>query len=169
MTLYELTNLINKLGGILDDKYLNFLCNNYYQLNKYYFNYVQNIKFCVLKDKEIIGLDDLTIDDLNIFDCKCVSTDKTELYEMDYITFLEAKKNILINNNIIEFVNTKRNIIIKMLLQQRNSLISYEINKIKKNHLKLKNIIDDNSSNNNIKKLYLPITKKVKFYNKKIK
>ena len=169
MTLYELTKLINKLGGILDDKYLNYLCNNYYQLNKYYFSFVQNIKFCVLKDKEIIGLDDLTIDDLNIFDCKCVSTDKTEIYEMDYITFIEAKKNSLVNNNIVEFVNMKRKFIIKMLLQQRNSLISYEINKIKKNHLKIKNLIDNKSQNNNmIKSLYLPITKNVKFYNKKI-
>jgi CRP-like cAMP-binding protein len=94
MTMAEITNIINSLGGILDDKYLTFLCNTYYQLHKFYYNHKHNIKFCVLKDKEIIGLDDLTIDDMNIFDCKCVSTEKTELYEIDYNTFKKQKNTL---------------------------------------------------------------------------
>ena len=54
MTLNDITHIINLLGGILDDKYLTFLCNTYYQFNKYYYNFKHNIKFCVLKDREII-------------------------------------------------------------------------------------------------------------------
>ena len=168
MTLYEITKLINLLGGVLDDKYLTFLCNTYYQFNKYYYSYKHNIKCCVLKDKEIIGLDDLTLNDINIFDCKCVSTEKTELYEIDYNTFKEAKKYSKIRENIIDFVNTKRNLFIKILLKQRNALISNELNKIKKSLLKPKNTKDTNSSKKSSKNIFLPITKNEKFSEKKI-
>ena len=170
MSLYDITKLINLLGGILDDKYLNYICTTYYEFNKFYYNYKHNIKFCVLKDKEIIGLEDLVLDDINMFDCKCVSTDKTELYEIDYNTFKEANKYNQIRNNIINFVNTKRSIFIKMLLQQRNTLIINELNKIKKNQLKLGELINENSKNKNklTKNLFLPITKNVKFSEKKI-
>ena len=170
MSLHEITKLINLLGGILDDKYLNFLCNTYHQFNKYYYNYKHNIKFCVLKDKEIIGLDDLVLDDTNIFNCKCISTGKTELYEIDYNTFKEAKKYSQIKNNIIDFVNTKRSIFIKMLLRQRNALISNEICKIKNYEFKEKLLIGQNSSNNNklTKNLFLPKAKKMDFSEKNI-
>ena len=168
MTMAEITNIINSLGGILDDKYLTFLCNTYYQLHKFYYNHKHNIKFCVLKDKEIIGLDDLTIDDMNIFDCKCVSTEKTELYEIDYNTFKEAKKYIKIRDNIIDFVNNKRNLFIKILLEQRNALISNELNKIKKSQLKNNNLNEDNNPIIITKNLFLPITKNVRFTNKQI-
>ena len=168
MTLYEITKLINLLGGVLDDKYLIFLCNTYYQFNKYYYNYKHNIKCCVLKDKEIIGLDDLTINDINLFNCKCVSTEKTELYEIDYNTFKEAKKYSKIRDNIIDFVNTKRNLFIKILLKQRNALISNELNKIKKSQLKPKNTTDIISSKKPSKNIFIPITKNEKFSEKKI-
>ena len=166
MSLDEITKIINSLGGILDDKYLTFLCNNYYQFNKYYYQHKQNVKFCVLKDKEIVGLDDLTIDNINIFDCKCVSTDKTELYEIDYNTFKEAQKYSKIRDNIIDFVNNKRNLFIKMLLQQRNALITNELNKIKKSQSK-NNDLNEVKNSNLTKNIFLPITKNVKF-NKKI-
>ena len=126
---------------------------------KYYYNYKHNIKCCVLKDKEIIGLDDLTINDINIFNCKCVSTEKTELYEIDYNTFKEAKKYSKIRDNIIDFVNTKRNLFIKILLKQRNALISNELNKIKKSQLKPKITTDSISSKKPSKNIYYYIWK----------
>ena len=168
MTLNDITHIINLLGGILDDKYLTFLCNTYYQFNKYYYNFKHNIKFCVLKDKEIIGLDDMTIDGKNIFDCKCVSTEKTELYELEYSSFEEAKKYNNIKNNIIEFVNTKRNLFIKILLEQRNALIAYQLNKIKKSHSKTKSLLEEKRKDKMNKNLFLPLTKNVKLSNKKI-
>ena len=170
MSLNDITKLINLLGGILDDKYLKYLCNSYYQFNNYYYNHKHNIKFCVLKDKEIIGLDDLVLDDLNIFDCKCVSTDKTELYEIEYNNFKEANRYSQIKSNIIDFVNTKRSIFIKMLLQQRNALISNELSKISKDELKNEDLFEHNSINKNnlSKNLFLPITKKIKISEKKI-
>ena len=163
MTLSEITNTINSLGGILDNRYLNYLFNNYSDLSDYYYNFKQNIKFCVLKDKEILGLEDLTLDGINIFDCTCVSTDKTEVYELDYTKFENAKKYIKIRNNIIDFVNLKRHLFIKILLDQRNALIKKEINKTKDENNK-ENF--DSLINNTIH--FLPTTKDVKFSEKKI-
>lgn len=170
LSLSEITNIINLLGGVLDDKYLTYLCNTYYQLNNYYFKYKHNFKFCVLKDKEILGLDDLTIDNINIFNCKCVSSGKTELYEIDYNIFKEAGKYSKIRDNIIDFVDYKRKVFIKRLLKQRNALIANKLDKIKISQLKINKINDDNNNNksNIIKNLFLPITKSVKFSEKKL-
>lgn len=164
MTLAETTNIINLLGGILDDRYLIYLCNSYFQFNNYFYKFKQNVKCCVLKDKEIIGLEDVTLNGINIFDCICVSTEKTEVYELEYNTFEEAKKYAKIRNNIIDFVNTKRNLFIRILLDQRNTIITNELNKIKKG-LNNKSISENNSINLNIKR-FLPTTKNVKFSNK---
>ena len=164
MTLAETTNIINLLGGILDDRYLIHLCNSYFQFYNYFYKSKQNVKCCVLKDKEIIGLEDVTLNGINIFDCICVSTEKTEVYELEYNTFEEAKKYTKIRNNIIDFVNTKRNLFIRILLEQRNTIITNELNKIKKG-LNNKSISENNSLNLNIKR-FLPSTKNVKFSNK---
>ena len=168
MTLNDITNIINLLGGVLDDKYLTFLRNRYHHFNKYYYNYKFNIKLCVLKDKEILGLDDMTLDDKNIFDCRCVSTERTELYELDYNSFEEAKKYNIINNNIIEFVNTKRNLFIKILLEQRNALIAYELNKIKNSQNKDKILSEEKVVNKTNRNIVLPIAKNMKISNKRI-
>ena len=163
MTLYEITKIINSLGGILDDNYLYFLLNNYYEFNKYYYNHRHNIKFYVLNDKEIIGFEDLTIDDIYIFNCKCISTEKTELYEIDCNTINEAKKYNQIKNNIIDYVNVKRSIFILRLLKQRNALLSNELNKIKNSQLKTNKLSEENSSNKKSKNIFLPISKNDKF------
>ena len=164
MTLSETTNIINLLGGILDDRYLIYLCNSYFQFHNYFYKFKQNVKCCVLKDKEIIGLEDVTLNGRNIFDCICVSTEKTEVYELEYNTFEEAKKYVKIRNNIIDFVNTKRNLFIRILLDQRNTIITNELNKIKKS-LNNKSISENNSINLSIKR-FLPTTKNVKFSNR---
>ena len=164
MTLAETTNIINLLGGILDDRYLMYLCNSYFQFNNFFYKSKQNVKCCVLKDKEIIGLEDVVLNGINIFDCICVSTEKTEVYELEYNTFEEAKKYAKIRNNIIDFVNTKRNLFIRILLDQRNTIITNELNKIKKG-LNIKSISENNSINLNIKR-FLPTTKNVKFSSK---
>ena len=160
VTSYELTNIITSLGGILDDRYLNYLCNTYYKFNDYYYNSKQNIKFCVLKDKEIIGLEDLTSNGMNIFNCACVSTDKTEVYELDYNIIEEAKSYKNIKNNIIDYVNLKKNLFIRMLLDLRNSLVSKELFKIRKG-LDKKN--DSENKSLIFSENFLPITKNVKF------
>ena len=132
MTLNNINELINLFGGVLEDKFLSFLLNTYQEFNKYYYNYIHNIKLCALKDKEIIGLDDMTINGINIFTCICSSSNKTEVYELDYQNLKEAKKFDKIVNNINKFVNMKRNLFVKILLEQRNTMISNEISKIKK-------------------------------------
>ena len=167
ITLSEITGIINTLGGILDDNYSRYLCNTYYQFKDYYYNYKHNFKLCVLKDKEIIGLEDITSNSINIFNCICVSTEKTEVYQLDYNIFEEAKRYKKIRSNIVDFVNLKRNFFIKILMEQRNTLISKELTKIRKEQNR-KNILKNNPIsilNNN----FLPISKNVKFsYNKNL-
>ena len=87
---------------------------------------------------------------------------------MEYSSFEEAKKYNNIKNNIIEFVNTKRNLFIKILLEQRNALIAYELNKIKKSHSKIKSLLEQKTKDKMNKNLFLPMTKNVKLSNKKI-
>ena len=132
MTLKEITDLIIKFGGVLDEKYVLDLVNTYQEFNKYYCHHKHNIKLCVLKDKEIAGFDDMVIDGLNMFDCICSSSDKSELYELDYSHIKEAKKFEQIVNNINSFVNIKRNLFIKILLEFRNTIITNEMSKIRK-------------------------------------
>ena len=138
MTLKEMNDLIILFGGILNEKYLTDLLNSYEELNIYYTKKKFKIKLCVLKDKEIAGFDDMSINNINMFDCICSSADKTELYELDYSHIREAKKFEKIVNNINTFVNLKRKVFIKRLLEQRNTIIINEVEKIRKIRKNLK-------------------------------
>ena len=133
MTLKEMEDLIKLFGGVLDEKYILNLINTYQEFKKYYLNHKHNIKLCVLKDKEIAGFDDMVIDGLNMFDCVCSSSDKSEIYELDYSLIREGKKFEQLITNINSFVNIKRNLFIKFLLEFRNTIIINEMSKIRKN------------------------------------
>ena len=132
MTLSEISEIINKLGGILENKYLRDLMDSYEEFKRYYSKHKHNIKLCVFKDREILGFDDMVINGINMFDCVCISSDKTEVYEIDYSHIKEAKKYEKIINNINSFVNMKRKLFIKILLEQRNTIIINEMGKIRK-------------------------------------
>lgn len=186
MTLKEIEDLIKLFGGVLDEKYILDLINTYQEFKKYYLNYKHNIKLCVLKDKEIAGFDDMVIDGLNMFDCVCSSSDKSEIYELDYSNIREGKKFEKLISNINSFVNMKRNLFIKFLLESRNTIIINEMGKIRKNRQNLeepkKSVLEiaknnkiintsrDNITNN---KMILSYTQKQKeeyqFNNKKMK
>ena len=133
MTLKEIDDLINLFGGVLNEKYIFDLINTYQEFKRYYSNHKLNIKLCALKDKEIAGFDDMVVNGINMFDCVCSSSDKSELYELDYSHIKEGKKFRQIINNINAFVNVKRNLFIKILLEIRNTIIINEMSKIRKN------------------------------------
>ena len=137
MTLSEIGEIINILGGILENKYLRDLMDTYEEFKRYYSKHKHNIKLCVLKDREILGFDDMVINGINMFDCVCISSDKTEVYELDYSHIKEAKKYEKIINNINSFVNMKRKLFIKILLEQRNTIIINEMGKIRKKRKQL--------------------------------
>ena len=132
ISLDEINYLINLFGGVLNEKYLKNLLSSYEELNNYYFKHKHNIKLCVLKDREIAGFDDMTVNGINMFDCICTSADKTEIYELDYSHIKEAKKYEKIVENINSFVNLKRKFFIKILLEQRNTILVKEIDKIRR-------------------------------------
>ena len=103
-----------------------------------------------------------------MFDCICTYADKTELYELDYIHINEAKKFEKIVNNINSFVNMKRRLFINILLDERNTIIINEINKIKKIRKQLsgpKKSISTSAKNN---KNFLSTSKDSKTFNKMI-
>ena len=139
LTMNGINNLINALGGVLDEKYIHNLLDSYEELRDHYNNYKYNIKLCVLKDKEILGFDDMAINGINIFDVVCTSPDKTELYELAYSHIKEAKKFEKVVNNINAFVNKKRKFFIDILLEQRNTIIKNEIDKI----IKMRKILSE--------------------------
>ena len=152
MTLKEISDTIRKLGGITDNKKEKYLCNLYEEFNKYYVNNKVNIKICVVNKNQVIGLDDMTLDNKYIFDCKCISTDETEIYEFDYNKFEEAlKETDLIMANNIKYVNKRRELFIKILFTQRNSLVDLEYKKIKEeNKIKKKLTETDLNKKDNI-------------------
>ena len=164
ITLNEISDIIEKLGGISDNKKEKYLCRMYDEFKKIYTSKKINIKVCVINKNKVIGLDDMCINNKYIFDCKCISTDETELYMFDYKNFEDAlKENDLIMTNNINYVNKRREIYIKLLFEQRNSLVDIEYRKIKKDYkIKKKLIATDINKKNNILNT---IMKKVEYNN----
>ena len=132
LTLNEIGEMIEKLGGMCDNKKEKYLCKLYDEFNNYYYNKQINIKFFVLKKNEIIGLDDMVLNDIHLFDCKCISVDESEIYEYEYKKYEEAlRDNKIVNKNNVNFVNMRRKLLIENLFEQRNSLVELEYKKIK--------------------------------------
>ena len=143
MTLKQIGDTMNKLGGISDDKKEKYLCDVSYEFKHLYENKYLNVKICILDKNYIIGLDDMCINDKIIFDCRCVSTDGADLYEFDFVKYQKALKDYnLIHINNIEYVNKRRENFIKILFEQRNSLVEFEYIKIK----------EENDRNNDLNK-----------------
>ena len=91
-----------------------------------------NFKICILDNNYIIGLDDMCLDNKYLFDCKCVSMEGADIYEFDFFRYEKALKEYkLIFNNNVEYVNKRRENFIKILFEQRNSLVDFEFAKIK--------------------------------------
>ena len=165
MTLNEMNEIINELGGVSDNKKEKYLINLYDEFKNYYFSEKINMKVCVVNKNQVIGLDDMSINNNYIFNCKCISADETEIYEFNYKNFEDAlKENELIMKNNINYVNKRREFFIKILFEQKNSLMDLQYKKIIE-ELKLKklNEIDINKKNNMLNKMM----KNIK-YNKKI-
>ena len=165
MTLSEISDVIKKLGGICENKKEKYLCNLYEEFNTYYFGNKINIKVCVVNKNQVIGLDDMSINDKYLFDCKCLSADDTEIYEFDYSRFEEAlKEDEIIMENNINYLNKRRELYIKILFAQKNSLVDLEYKKIKEENKKKKKLTE--TEFNKKDNILTTLMKKVK-YNKK--
>ena len=137
LTLKKMGELMNKLGGVSDDKKEKYLSNVFIEFKHIFENKNINIKICILDKSYIIGLDDMCIDNTYLFDCKCVSTDGADVYEFNYAKFEKAlnEYSILFKNNIA-YVNNKRESLIKILFEQRNSLVEFEYIKLKEENFR---------------------------------
>ena len=147
LTLKKMGEIMNNLGGISDDKKEKYLCNVFLEFKNIYENKNMNIKICILDKSYIIGLDDMCLDNRYLFDCKCVSTDGADIYELNYTKYEKAlnEYNIILKNNV-EYVNNKKEYLIKILFEQRNSLVEFEYLKLKEENFRKEKIKEINHS-----------------------
>ena len=134
LTLKRLSEIIKYLneGKEKDDGGLsNTYCKENIKFKRFYEEAKNNLRFYVLKDKEIAGLDDMTENNFYLFDCKCVSLEPTEVYELDYGIFEEASEENPVKRNNENYVSMKKQILLHRLYCQRDSIAKNEYNRIK--------------------------------------
>ena len=146
-TLKQIGEVMKNLGGISDDKKEKYLCDLFLEFKHIYEKKNMIIKICILDKNHIIGLDDMCLDNKHLFDCKCVSTDGADVYEFDYAKYEKALNsfNIIFNNNV-EYVNKRRESFIKILFEQRNSLVEFEYVKLKEENIRKEKMKEINQS-----------------------
>ena len=150
LTLSEITEIIKQLGGQFDDKKTKEFSFEYPLFKKWYEEQKINIKFFSLKNTEISGLDDMTINNIFLFDCICSSPAKTELFELKYNIFEDClRKEKIVSKNHEEYINLKRDFIVKRIYKQKIELCIQEVKRIKillgkdKQKKKKKNILKE--------------------------
>ena len=127
----ETNDLVKALGGEIDYSKLEDIFDDYPKLKKYFNENKMDIKFFSFNDSEIVGLDDITVNNKYLFDCICTSLNKTELYELKYSILTDyIKLEKIINENHENYINLKRNIIVRRILEKRNGLCLNEVNRI---------------------------------------
>ena len=154
LTLRKLTEIIKYLnnGKLGEDGGISKIyCRDNFKFKKFYEEAIKNLRFYVLKDKEIAGLDDMTENNKFLFDCKCVSLDQTEVYELDYKVFEEASEIHLVRENNNNYVSKKKEILLNRLYDQRESIAKNEYNRIKTffKNINLAQIFNNEDNNNN--------------------
>jgi CRP-like cAMP-binding protein len=134
MSLKKMSQVIEYLNdgrdsddGGLTTKY----CKENVEFRQFYEQAIKLLKIYVLKDKEISGLDDMVENEIYLFDCVSVSSDGSEVYELDYKIYEEALRERIIRENNDEYVLKKKEILINRLYKQRDSIAKNEYERIK--------------------------------------
>ena len=134
LTLKKITEMIEYLneGKYLDDGGLSKkYCRENFQFKKYYEEVRNPLKIYVLKDREISGLDDMTKNNIYLFDCVCVSSESTEVFELDYKIYESALEEMTIKKNNNDYVSMKKEILVSRLYEQRDSISKNEYSRIR--------------------------------------
>ena len=134
MTLKKITEILGILnggtgwdnGGIIP-KY----CKESADFIKFYEEAQNNFRFYVLKNKEIAGLDDMTQDDIYLFDCYANTIEPTEVYEFDYKIYKSCLEEEIVKINNDNYVSAKKKVLIDRLYKQRDTIAHNEFNRIK--------------------------------------
>ena len=156
ITISQINDIIKTLGGQINHLKLDNIFDDYPKLKKYSNEKKMDINFFSYKDAEVVGLDDITVKNRFLFDCTCKSLDKAELFELDYRILEDyIKLDKLVSENHENYINFKRNIIIKRILEKRNILSLDEVNRINIALGKIKKI---KKGNNILDEGYLPMT-----------
>lgn len=149
MSLKKISQVIEYLNdgrdsddGGLAKKY----CRENIEFRQFYEQSIKMLKIYVLKDKEISGLDDMVENEIYLFDCVSVSSDGSEVYELDYKIYEEALRERVVKENNDEYILKKKEILIHRLYKQRDSISKNEYERIKAFSL------NPNSDPNNIDK-----------------
>ena len=156
ITISQINDIIKTLGGQINHLKLDNIFDDYPKLKKYSNEKKMDINFFSYKDAEVVGLDDITVKNRFLFDCTCKSLDKAELFELDYRILEDyIKLDKLVSENHENYINFKRNIIIKRILEKRNILSLDEVTRINIALGKIKKI---KKGNNILDEGYLPMT-----------
>ena len=157
MTLQKMTEIIEYLSGPKqpdDGGLTKKFCQDNYQFKKYYKEYKRIMRFYVLKDKEISGLDDITKNNIHLFDCVCVSSEPTEVHELDYKIFKKALEEKIIKQNNEDYIMMKKEILMNRLYRQRDSISQNVFNRIKAFSVQLalnKQLNEEKTTDTNLK------------------
>ena len=131
ITISEINDTIKSLGGEINYSKLDDIFDDYPKLKTYFNDKKMEIRFFSFKDMEIVGLDDITVKNKYLFDCECISYHTTKLYELKYSIFEDyIRLEKLVSENHENYINYKRNIIIKRILEKRNCLCMTEAKRI---------------------------------------
>lgn len=132
----ELNDIIISLGGeIPDEEPLKKLSYDNAQFNLYYFYRKHLFKFCLLKDKEILGLEEFYKNGKYYCDCVCYSP-KVKVFELEENFYKYLEKDKIISQNIATYVENKKEILSKRLLTVRRDMINNMLHKIKIDEVK---------------------------------
>ena len=134
MTLKKISDIIKYLKGEKeydDGGVIGKHCKESVDFKKYYEETQIFFRFYVLKKKEIAGLDDMTENDIFLFDCIAHSLEPTEVYEFDYEIYETCLKDKTIQINHDNYVSSKKKLLIDRLYKQRDSIANNEFNRIK--------------------------------------
>ena len=172
LTLKNITELIEYLneGKFLDDGGLSKkYCRDNLIFKKYYEEVKIPLKIYVLKDREISGLDDMTKNNIYLFDCVCVSSESSEVFELDYKIYESALEHWTIKANNKDYVSMKKEILINRLYEQRDSISKNHYSRMKdisKPNLDNSEKTEEKSLDNNLKTMNCFFT--LNNYNRKL-
>jgi hypothetical protein len=152
ISIFDLTELIKKLGGTLNDFEERHACSRNISFNKLY-KQKQKIKICIIDGFDLVGFYDQCIDDRNMFTVELLNH-KGSAFKLDkafYESMCESETSVPKNSE--KYVKTRKDTILTRLCEIRevsilamnNRIVSQNVSSDREN-----NIGSNNTSDNNL-------------------
>jgi CRP-like cAMP-binding protein len=132
----ELTELIKRLGGNLNDHEERHLCLSNNTFNKYY-NEKAKLRVYIIKENEVLGFDDYVHNNRYNFTVELMSA-KSEVFKLDKKIFniiRHAEPSVMVNTN--KYVFMKKAYILRRLMKIRDTVLNSIHSRINKKKTKV--------------------------------